>query len=313
MKILVAEDEAVSRELLTSLLTKWGYKVVSVADGNEAWRMFQEQDDLRIAILDWMMPGKDGVSLCRLIRDKLKDGGYIYTIILTARDDKEDALAGLAAGADDYITKPFNSEELRIRLQIGKRILDLERTLQDAYLEMKRLATFDALTGLWNRRVVLEQLEKEWDRSTREGKALSIVLADIDHFKHFNDHYGHALGDRVLIHLSHLLRDAVRPYDGIGRYGGEEFLLFLPECDEQRGYQIAERLRKELESRPFKEEETPLKITASFGGTTFLANRCRCNVTHLLKVADDALYEAKNAGRNRVVWLPSTEDNGADR
>ncbi|HBD08379.1 MAG TPA: diguanylate cyclase response regulator, partial [Syntrophobacteraceae bacterium] len=159
MKILVAEDEAVSRELLTSLLTKWGYKVVSVADGNEAWRMFQEQDDLRIAILDWMMPGKDGVSLCRLIRDKLKDGGYIYTIILTARDDKEDALAGLAAGADDYITKPFNSEELRIRLQIGKRILDLERTLQDAYLEMKRLATFDALTGLWNRRVVLEQLE----------------------------------------------------------------------------------------------------------------------------------------------------------
>ncbi len=309
MKILVAEDEAVSRGLLTSLLTKWGYEVVSVADGNEAWRMFQEQDDLRIAILDWMMPGKDGVTLCKLIRDKLQEGGYIYTIILTARDDKEDALAGLAAGADDYITKPFNTEELHSRIKIGKRIVDLERTLQDAYQEMKRLATFDALTELCNRRVVLEQLEKEWDRSMREGKALSIVLADIDHFKQFNDRYGHAVGDRVLIHVSQVLRDTVRPYDGIGRYGGEEFLLFFPECDEQRGHQIAERLRKELESRPFKEQDTPLKITASFGGTTFFADRCRCSVTHLLKIADDALYEAKKAGRNRVIWLPGTEEN----
>ena len=309
MKILVAEDETVSRDLLTSLLTKWGYEVVSVADGDEAWRMLQEQDELRIAILDWMMPGVDGITLCKRIRDKQEESGYIYAIILTARDDKEDALAGLAAGADDYITKPFNTEELRSRIKIGKRIVDLERTLQDAYQEMKRLATYDALTELCNRRVVLEQLEKEWDRSMREGKALSIVLADIDNFKQCNDLYGHAVGDRVLIYVSHLLRDTVRPYDGIGRYGGEEFLLFFPECDEQRCRQIAERLRKELESRPFEGLDTPMEITASFGGTTFVADQCRCDVTHLLKVADEALYEAKKTGRNRVIWLPSSEEN----
>jgi len=303
MKILVAEDERISREMLTSLLTKWGYDVVPASDGDEAWRLLRGEDDLRIAILDWMMPGMDGITICKLIRDKQKEGRYIYTIILTARDNKEDALAGLEAGADDYITKPFNSEELRFRVRIGKRILDLERYLQDAYQEMKRLATFDSLTELWNRRVVLEQLEKEWDRSVREGKSLSVVLVDIDHFKQFNDRYGHAQGDRVLIHLSQVLRDMVRPYDGIGRYGGEEFLLFLPECDEPHGRLIAERLRQELESRPLKEDKQPLKITASFGGTTFQPAICHCNVAHLLKIADDALYEAKKTGRNRVVWL----------
>jgi two-component system cell cycle response regulator len=306
MKIVVAEDERISRELLTSLLAKWGYDVVTAADGDEAWGLLLEQDELRIAILDWMMPGKDGITICKLIREKQREGRYIYTILLTARDNKEDALAGLEAGADDYITKPFNSEELRFRVRIGERILDLERYLQDAYQEMKRLATFDSLTELWNRRVVLEQLEKEWDRSVREGKALSIVLADIDHFKQFNDRYGHAQGDRVLVHLSQVLREMVRPYDGIGRYGGEEFLLFFPECDELHGRQIAERLRQELESRPLKEDHHPLKITASFGGTTFQPAVCRCNVAHLLKIADDALYEAKKTGRNRVVWSPLT-------
>jgi two-component system, cell cycle response regulator len=309
MKILVAEDDRISRELLTSLLTKWGYEVVPVRDGDRAWGLLREQDDLRIAILDWMMPGLDGITICRLIRERQKEGRYIYTIILTARDNKEDALAGLEAGADDYITKPFNSEELRFRVRIGKRIVDLERYLQDAYQEMKRLATYDPLTELWNRRVVLEQLEKEWDRSVRESKSLSVVLADIDHFKQFNDRYGHAQGDRVLVHMSRVLHEMVRPYDGIGRYGGEEFLLFFPECDESHGRVIAERLREELESRPLKEDKKPLKITASFGGTTFQPASCRCNVSHLLKIADEALYEAKKGGRNRVVWL-SSRDQG---
>jgi two-component system cell cycle response regulator len=303
MKILVAEDEPVSRELLRSLLTKWGYEVITTSDGEEAWRLLQEQEDLRLAILDWMMPGKDGIEICRLIRQKLKESHYIYTIILTARDNKEDALLGLEAGADDYITKPFHQQELRFRIHIGQRILELERYRHDAYEEMKRLATFDELTGLWNRRVVLEHLEKEWGRATREQKTLSIVLADIDHFKLFNDRYGHALGDRVLVHLSSILRDMVRPYDGIGRYGGEEFLLFFPECDQEEGMQIAERLRQQLESCLLTEEEQQLQITASLGGTTFYPARCKCTTKDLLKIADDALYEAKKTGRNRVVWL----------
>ena len=197
--------------------------------------------------------------------------------------------------------------EVLFRVRIGKRILDLERNMQDSYQEMKRLATFDYLTEVWNRRVLLEQLEKEWDRSIRDGKALSVVLVEIDDFEQFKDHYGHALGDRVMVHLSRLLLEMVRHYDGIGRYRGEEFLLFFPGCDEKQGYQITERLRKEVESRPLKEQNQPLKITASFGGTTFLPDRCRCNVPHLLKVTDEALYEAKRAGKNRVTWLPAIE------
>jgi two-component system, cell cycle response regulator len=305
MKILVAEDEPVSRELLRSLLTKWGYEVTTTTDGDEAWRLLQEEEELRLAILDWMMPGRDGIEICRLIRQKQKESHYIYTIILTARDNKEDALLGLEAGADDYITKPFHQQELRFRIRIGQRILELERYLHDAYDEMKRLATFDALTGLWNRRVVLEHLEKEWDRASREKQALSIVLADIDHFKLFNDRYGHALGDRVLVHLSNILREMVRPYDGLGRYGGEEFLLFFPECDHEKGMQIAERLRQELESCPLTEETQQLQVTASLGGTTFYPAKGNCSVNHLLKIADDALYEAKKTGRNRIVWFAS--------
>jgi two-component system, cell cycle response regulator len=312
MKILVAEDEAVSRELLISLFTKWGYDVVPVSDGTEAWRLIQEQDDLRIAILDWTMPGKDGVTLCKLIRDKLKEGGYIYIMIMTATDNNEEALACLEAGADDYIAKPFRTEDLFSRVRLGKRILDLERCMQDIYLELKRMASFDDLTEVWNRRLVLEQLEKEWDRAIREGKALSVVLVDIDHFEQFKDNNGLAVGHRALIHLSRLLRETVRPYDGIGRYRGEAFLLFFPECDEREGYVITERLRKELERTPVREQNRPLKITASFGGTTFLPDHCHCNATHLLKVADDALYEAKRNGRNRVAWLQIAEDNSCN-
>jgi two-component system cell cycle response regulator len=310
MKILVAEDEPVSRELLKSLLTKWGYEVITSNDGDSAWQLLQEQEDLRLVILDWMMPGKDGIEICRLIRQKQKESHYIYTIILTARDNKEDALAGLEAGADDYITKPFHQQELHFRIRIGKRILDLERYLHDAYDEMKRLATFDTLTGLWNRRVVLEHLENEWDRASRENQPLSIVLADIDHFKQFNDRYGHAQGDRVLIHLSKILREMVRPYDGVGRYGGEEFLLYFPECDIEKGRQIAERLRQELESRPLEERRKSLRITASFGGITFRPAQGKYSVNHLLKIADDALYDAKRAGRNRVVWFNHTDSKG---
>jgi two-component system cell cycle response regulator len=307
MKILVAEHETASRGLLTSLLIKWGYDVVAVSDGNDACRVIQEEDNLRIAIVDWKMPGKDGVTLCRLIREKQREGRYVYTIIVTDSDNEGDILADLEAGADDYITRPFNSEEIRFRVRIGERILDLERYMQDSYQEMKRLATFDDLTEVWNRRVVLEQLEKEWDRSIRDGRALSIVLVDIDDFEQLKDRYGHALGDRVIVHLSRLLLEMVRHYDGIGRYRGKEFLLFFPGCDEKQAYQITERFRKELESRPLEEQNQPLKITASFGGTTFLPDGCRCNVPHLLKVADKALYEAKRAGKNRVTWLPATE------
>jgi DNA-binding response OmpR family regulator len=165
MKIVAAEDEAVSRELLASLFTKWGDEVVAVSDGTEAWRLIQERDDLRIAILDWTMPGKDGVTHCRLIRDKLKEGGYIYIMIMTSTDNYEEALACLEAGADDYIAKPFRTEDLLTRVRLGKHILDLERCTQDIYLELKRMASFDDLTEVWNQRIVLEQLESNWRRS----------------------------------------------------------------------------------------------------------------------------------------------------
>jgi two-component system chemotaxis response regulator CheY len=311
IKILLAEDDAVTRASLKRLLGNWGYDVTTAANGEEAWRLLQENGDLRLVLLDWMMPGKDGIEICRLIRQIQPASNYVYTIFLTARGNKEDALEGLQAGADDYITKPFHSQELRFRLKIGERILELEGRLRAAYEEMRRLATFDALTSLWNRRMVLERFEEGWTQAKAEDRTMSIILADIDGFKHFNDTHGHAVGDRVLIHAARVFHAGIRPHDGLGRYGGEEFLFFLTDCDETVGHQIAERLRKQLASSPLQEEGRTLYITASFGGATVDPAVSPGGIDEMLKAADRALYRAKNKGRNRVEWLCQQGDTRA--
>src|SRR6202035_5386162 len=224
MKILISDDESVSRRMLQGLLTKWGYEVVSAEDGKAAWGLLNVPDAPRIALVDWMMPGRNGVDVCREMRAHRPEP-YTYILLLTAKDAKESVVEGLDSGADDYLTKPFNPQELKARMRVGMRLLQLEDSLVQAREGMRFKATHDALTETWNRGAILETLDKEIWRSRREGISLGVLIADLDHFKSVNDTYGHLTGDSVLREITKRMRTTIRPYDAVGRYGGEEFLI----------------------------------------------------------------------------------------
>jgi two-component system cell cycle response regulator len=299
MRVLIAEDNAVSRRLLQATLTKWGYEVTVCVNGMEAWEALQKEEAPRLAILDWMMPGMDGLEVCRHIR---KRGGepYIYILLLTAKTQKGDVVAGMDAGADDYLTKPFDAHELKVRLRAGQRIINLQNELINAREALRIQATRDALTGLLNRATVLEALSKEISRSERSGKPLALAMIDLDHFKNVNDTYGHQAGDIVLREAARRMVNILRTYDQIGRYGGEEFLAVLPDCDLVCAASAAERLRSGLAAQPVVVVESQsLTVTASLGifSTSELPN---ASVDELIRVADAALYRAKHQGRNRV-------------
>ena len=217
MKILIAEDDPVSRRLLEAFLSKWGYDVVVTCDGGEAWEVLDEADAPSLVVSDWMMPKVDGLELCRKIRE-MQRSHYTYFIILTAKERKEDVIQGLEAGADDFLIKPFHQEELKYRVQIGERIIKLEQRIMV-------LASTDPLTGVLNRRAFIERMEAEINRSIRESTPLSLILTDIDFFKSINDKFGHQAGDLVLQKFTEQLSKFSRPYDFVGRYGGEEFVV----------------------------------------------------------------------------------------
>jgi diguanylate cyclase (GGDEF)-like protein len=303
VKVLIAEDEEVSRHILRETLTRWGYDVVTAGDGTEAWRLLQEKDAPRLVILDWIMPGKDGIEICRMIRAELKEP-YIYILLLTAKGRREDILLGMGAGADDYILKPFDVQELRMRLSAGQRIIDLQAQLLETRESLRYLATHDSLTGLSNRAEVLDRLRQELDRSSRESSNLGLVMADIDHFKDINDSLGHAAGDVVLAEVAGRMRGASRSYDVIGRYGGEEFLIILPGCDEANALRQAERIRTVLTDQAVALPQGSVSVTLSLG----VAAREKGgigDVQSLIRAADAALYRAKSGGRNRVAVASS--------
>jgi two-component system, cell cycle response regulator len=311
MKILIADDESVSRRLLQALLTKWGYEVVSVEDGNAAWEQLSAQDAPRIALLDWMMPGQNGVDVCARMR-RLRPEPYTYILLLTAKDAKESVVEGLEAGADDYLTKPYHPMELKARLHVGLRLLELEDRLVQDRETMKFKATHDTLTEVWNRGAILETLGREVSRFQRERTSLGLLIADIDHFKAVNDTYGHLAGDSVLREITQRMQGSVRPYDAVGRYGGEEFLVVLPGCNTVETAEKAEQLRNAIARTPIETPSGPVQITTSFGGVA-TANYPEGNVKQFLQLADSALYRAKEEGRNRVVMAGPAKSEEALR
>jgi two-component system, cell cycle response regulator len=298
VKVLIAEDDVVSRRLLEAMLTRWGYEVAVTRNGVEAWEVLEGPNTPSMAILDWMMPEMDGVEVCRKVRQRGQEP-YIYLLLLTTKGRKENIIEGLDAGADDYLTKPCDPPELQVRLRTGKRIVTLQAELIDAREALRVQAMHDALTGVWSRRAILDVLGSELARSRREGLSVAVALADLDQFKRINDTYGHLAGDMALCEAASRMRAMLRPYDAIGRYGGEEFLMVLPGCTSQDAFKLAERLRIGVSQEPVKLPEGPIDVMCSLGvaasGTIAIMDP-----TTLIRAADSALYRAKAAGRNRV-------------
>jgi two-component system, cell cycle response regulator len=298
LKILIADDEALSRRLLEKTLERAGYEVIAVENGRAAFRQLCQSDGPRLALLDWVMPEIDGPGVCREVRRQQEDS-YVYMVLLTSKEAKEDIVTGLESGADDYLTKPFNVDELKARLRTGERILHLEGRLVEAREMMRFKATHDALTSIWNRGVIMDLLGRELMRSQRECACTIVLLGDVDHFKSVNDTHGHLVGDEVLQEIARRLLLSIRSYDFVGRYGGEEFLLVLNNCKPQFAEARAEDIRRIVSSRPVQTLAGPLNITMSFG--LLLSDVWGVRpVEELLHEVDAALYAAKAAGRNCV-------------
>jgi two-component system, cell cycle response regulator len=305
--VLIAEDDPISLRLVEVMLAKWGYEAVSAHDGMEAWEVLQGDDAPRLAILDWMMPRKDGLAVCRELRSQ-EDRPYVYVLLLTAKTQEQDLIEGLGAGADDYLTKPFSGEELRARLFAGERIVAVQQQLMSAREALREQAIRDALTGLFNRRYLEESLERELRRAEHGHEHLSVLMLDIDHFKGFNDTHGHPAGDALLKQLGALLEARTRREDVACRYGGEEFVLILPGAPLDVALRRAENLRQSVSEAMVESEGQRLgAVSISVGVACFPEHGPDARA--LLAAADQALYRAKNEGRDRVVVY----DTGAVR
>ena len=307
-KILIAEDDPIARRILETTLRKAGYEVAAVSDGQEAWQALQQPSAPLLAILDWMMPGMDGLDVCRALRAS-SSLPYVYVLMLTARGRKQDVIEALEAGADDYLVKPFDHYELQARLKVGDRILDLQNRYLTACDELRMQAARDSLTNLWNHAAILDRLDQELARASRQQLPMGVLMADLDFFKQINDTHGHATGDEVLRHVARTLTTLIRPYDAVGRYGGEEFLFVLPGCDSDSTMNLAERLREEIALQKIAYN---LTVTVSIGATA-LEWRQPIAASALLRQADAALYKAKRGGRNRVEFLQAPAAPDAER
>jgi two-component system cell cycle response regulator len=306
MQILIAEDDPVSRRVLQVTLEKWDYQVVAACDGAQAWELLQEAGAPRLAILDWMMPGLSGPEVCANLRRQAKEP-YTYLLLLTARTQKQDLVEGMEAGADDYITKPFDAQELKVRLRAGRRILDLQAELVAAREALREQATHDPLTCLWNRTSIMEILTREMAKAEREGASVGVIMADLDHFKQINDTFGHQAGDAVLREAAKRMQASMRSYDAVGRYGGEEFLIVLPGSTHSSAGHLAERLRTAISREPIRLGERSLAFTISLGVSRSIPGE-GMRPEWVIRAADEALYRAKDLGRNRVEWMEPVEE-----
>ncbi len=297
MRVLIADDDATSRLVLTGVLQKCGFEVVVTKDGTEAWEAMRRADAPMLAILDWMMPGLAGVDVCRRIRN-LSSRQRPYLVILTSRGEKTDIVAGLEAGADDYLAKPFDPGELRARIDVGRRMIDLEARLLEANDALAHEAMHDPLTGALNRRAFAEVLSRALSEEHRYHNGLALAICDVDHFKKINDAHGHQVGDEVLCEIVRLVAGNLRGHDVVGRHGGDEFVLLAGHVGYVGVGVIFERARAAVADRPVHTRAGDLSITVSFGVSVWGEGE---TADELLAAADVALYQAKNAGGNRVV------------
>ena len=298
MRILIADDDALSLRLLQRILEREGYEVTAVQSGRLAAEHLCRHDGPRLALLDWVMPELDGPGVCREVRQK-REQVYVHMVLLTSKESKRDMIEGLESGADDYLIKPFDAAELKARLRTGLRILQLEDRLIEAREDMRFKATHDPLTCLFNRGIIMDLLSRELSRTHREDGCTTIILGDVDHFKNVNDTLGHVAGDEVLREIARRLLASVRSYDFVGRYGGEEFLIVLNDCDMTFAFQRAEDIRRTIASVPVQTIPGPIPVTMSLGVLSSRDWGLR-PVEELLREADVALYKAKAAGRNCV-------------
>jgi len=297
MKILIVEDELIFRRMVKKYLLEAGHDIVEAEDGQSAWELFQHEP-FQLVITDWVMPRLSGPELVHKIRTS-GEKNYTYIIMLTAMDDKDNVVVGLESGADEYLTKPFNSKELVARVASGMRILKLEEQLMQAHQQMEILAMRDGLTGLLNRRAIEEYAEAEFNLTLRKERVLSVIMLDIDHFKNINDRFGHNCGDHTLQQVAKILKEDLRIYDRIGRWGGEEFILILPDTQLMDAAKVAERIRArtaEMEMSLENGEEFSVQISLGIASTASQFS----SLTKLIDAADQALYQAKQTGRNRV-------------
>lgn len=300
MQILVVDDDPLTLHMVVYRLRQWGHEVISCTEGDTAWKVLEKGTVPNVAILDWMMPGINGPDLCRRIRAR-SDCPYVYIVMLTGRNNPDDLIAGLDAGADDYLTKPFHLGELDARLRAGKRIVDLQNELITARETLRIQAMQDPLTQILNHGAIVDRLSREIDRSHREHQSLSLILADLDGFKNVNDSYGHVVGDQVLVEVARRMRNCLRSYDAIGRYGGEEFLMVLPNSEASQAVRLAERIRVAVSQEPFRFRNLDLTVTVSQGVTTWTEPH-PIPIERLIQSADGALYLVKNSGRNGVEY-----------
>lgn len=298
MKVLIADDRPTTRFALRKNLLEWGHEVVEAADGHQAWEALTARNPPRIAILDWVMPGLDGVEICRRL-DKRRDAPLVYTILLTSRTGKEDLVFALESGAHNFQSKPISPEELRSHVTVGERLIESDDTVKKYAVEMERLASLDPLTGVFNRRRFLEGGSEALSRCKRYGSKLSLLILDVDHFKRINDTFGHAAGDEALRALSGKCIAMLRECDLFGRLGGEEFGVLLPETDANGAAEVAGRMRQAAEDMLIRFEDETVHMTISIGAASYRDGDDGFDA--LLRRADTALYQAKDAGRNRVV------------
>lgn len=294
MKVLIAEPDISYCKSLETDIKEWGYEVISAHDSQEALEAI-EKNDIRLALIEWSINGTSAIDLCTQIRQQIQEQKIedIYIILLAPKSMEFDIIRGLSVGADDYILKPFNFIQLKVRLQNAERTINLED--RGIYL-----SSYDELTKLWNKKKIVDMLEEELNRGWRESQPTGVIMVDIDYFKKINDTHGHFIGDKVLVEVASRFLKNLRSYDKAGRYGGDEIFVILPNTDLDKLKQIAERLRHVIMDKQINAETASVSVTISLGGT-YSDNLTRASGSSLIQCSDNALNLAKKQGRNRAV------------